>query len=55
MEAAEKHSRCPWDGLKANDRLISSHWTVEEIQSQRKRCREWLGGETSWTDVLGEP
>ena len=55
-ELPEQHSRCPWDGLKANDELIAKHWRQEEIGRQRRRCRHWVETEEcSWQDLFGEP
>ena len=52
MEAGEKHSRCPWDGLKANDELIARHWSSEQIQQQRRRCRRLVNGK-GWEEMFG--
>ena len=52
MEAGEKHSRCPWDGLKANDELISRHWSQEQITQQRRRCHRLVNGE-GWEEMFG--
>jgi RecB family exonuclease len=54
LEQADKHSRCPWDGLKAQDKLLEKH-PAPVVERQRRRCRQWLDGELSWSDLLGEP
>lgn len=52
MEAGEKHSRRSWDVLKANDELIARHWSSEQIQQQRRRCRRLVNGE-GWEEMFG--
>ena len=54
MEVGEKRSRCPWDGRKANDALISQNWSQEAIGKQRRRARHWVEPwELSWDDLIG--
>ena len=52
MESGEKHSRCPWDGLTANDELVSRHWSSEQIQQQRLRFRRLVNGD-DWQEMFG--
>ena len=53
MEMGEQHGRCKWEGLREQDRLLQRH-PPEVIAKQRRRCRAWLQGELSWSEVLGE-
>ena len=54
MEAGEQHGRCRWEGLRAQDKLLQQHHTPEAVARQRRRCRRWLAGELSWSDLCGE-
>ena len=54
MEMGEQHGRCRWEGLREQDRLIAGY-PPQVIAKQRRRCRQWLAGEITWAEVLGEP
>ena len=52
MELEDQHCRRPWTGLKANDELISQHWSSEQIAQQRRRCHRLVNGE-GWEEMFG--
>ena len=53
LELEDRHTRCPWSGLRANDQLVAKH-PRHVVAQQRRRCRQWLDGELTWQEVLGE-
>ena len=53
MELQDQHSRCPWTQLREQDQLLQRH-PPQVVARQRRRCREWLAGELTWSEVLGE-
>ena len=43
MAAGERHSRCPWDGLKANDELVAqTHRAVQSLQTAPRQGFVWI-------------
>ena len=54
MGMGEQHSRCRWEGLRANDQLVAKNHPPHVVRQQRRRCRQMLVGELSWSEVLGE-
>ena len=53
MDAGEQHGRCRWEGLREQDKLLQRH-PPGVVALQRRRCRQWLDGELSWSDLCGE-
>ena len=53
LEQEDKHCRAPWTQLREQDRLIAKH-PPAVIARQRRRCRAWLQGELSWSELCGE-
>ena len=53
MEMGEQHCRAPWTQLREQDKLLQRH-PPGVVARQRRRCRAWLDGELSWSEVLGE-
>ena len=54
LEAEDRHTRRPWSGLRANDQLVARNHSPHVVRQQRRRCRQMLVGELSWSEVLGE-
>jgi len=52
-EMGEQHGCCRCEELREQDKLLQPH-PPEAIARQRRRCRAWLDGELSWSEVLGE-
>ena len=53
LEQEDKHCRAPWTQLREQDKLLQRH-PPQVVARQRRRCRQWLEGELSWSEVLGE-
>jgi len=51
LEAEDKNCREPWIQLREQDRLLANQ-PAAVIAKQRRRCRAWLDGEFSGSQVL---